>query len=790
MLDRKLLRDLWGASGRLLAIICILGVGVSCYVALGSGYKNLNAARQDYYTLCRMADFSLDLKKAPVSAIASLGQLEGVLDLRPRIQFRATVDLESQGEPSNGIVLSLPNQRKAVINDILIRQGGYFTNLRENEVIVNDKFARQHGLVPGSWVHLLLNRQRESLMVVGTCVSSEFTYMVGPGSIAPDPEHFGVFYIKETYAEDVFDFGGAMNQVLGRVIPSHQHRVKEVLARAEKLLDEYGVINTTPLADQSSHRFLHNEIQGLGTFGRIIPTIFFATSALVLNILISRFCEQQRIVIGTFKAIGYSDGAVFLHILKLGLVVGIGGGLLGCLGGIGVAAFMTKVYRSFFEFPNLTSRFYPDSFAIGFLISIACGMLGAWNGARNILKMPPAESMRPKPPEKGGAIWLERHTWFWKQLPFGWRLAVRSIFRNRWRTLTGVFASAMGASVMVVALHLKISIAYLVDFQYEKVLRADVDLTFRDERGRDALTEVRHLPGVDHCEPVFDVPCTFQSGRREKKSVLTGLTHDPRLTMPRDSAGDRVSIPEDGILMTQMLADILQVRAGDYVTVTPIKGNRAPIRMLVSRVNHSFIGLSAYANIHFLSHALGEEFAMTGVQLQLHPDPEVRRNFHRELRDLANIQMYASREHMVYGIRETLIKNQQVFVMLLVGFAGVIFFGSQLNSSLIQLAERQREVASFRVLGYGPWQIGGILYRETAMQNILGTLVGLPFGLFIAHRAVEGYNTEMFRIPLVEPSQIFLLTFLLSCVFSLIAQAWIQWDIHRMDWLDALKTKE
>ena len=177
-----------------------------------------------------MADFWIDLKKAPLAEIATLEEIPGITQITPRIQFAATVDLEHVAKPINSLVLSLPDKRQAVINDIVLKEGDYFTDRRQNEVIVNASFARHHNLYPGSWIHLLLNNRRQELFVVGTAISSEFTYLLGPGALVPDPSSFGVFYLKQSFAEEVFDFDGAANQVVGRLAPQQQQRIDALLA--------------------------------------------------------------------------------------------------------------------------------------------------------------------------------------------------------------------------------------------------------------------------------------------------------------------------------------------------------------------------------------------------------------------------------------------------------------------------------------------------------------------------------------------------------------------------------
>ncbi len=234
-LDRKLRRDLTAGWGKLLAIASIIAIGVGCFVALRSAYRNLNEAQGRYYAQCRMADFSVELKKAPVVDAAELGELPGVIEVRPRLRFFVTVDLESVPEPLTGLVLSLPTRKTApILNDIVLKRGSYFTGRRDEEVIVNDAFARAHRLRPGDRIHLLLNDRRQELIIVGTAISSEFVYLLGPGAMVPDPEHFGVFYLRDDFLEDAFDYEGACNQVLGLLAPDSRSRPDALLDRAER----------------------------------------------------------------------------------------------------------------------------------------------------------------------------------------------------------------------------------------------------------------------------------------------------------------------------------------------------------------------------------------------------------------------------------------------------------------------------------------------------------------------------------------------------------------------------
>jgi len=123
-------------------------------------------------------------------------------------------------------------------------------------------------------------------------------------------------------------------------------------------------------------------------------------------------------------------------------------------------------------------------------------------------------------------------------------------------------------------------------------------------------------------------------------------------------------------------------------------------------------------------------------------------------------------------------------------FAGIVFFGAVINASLVSLAERRRELATLRVLGYGPWQVGNLLLRESLITTLLGTLLGMPLGYLLTVWTSLEYESEMFRLPIVSSAGTWLRAIVLAMVFALLAHLFVQRAIHKMDWLDALKTQE
>jgi len=790
VLSTKLLRELRQSWILLLAIVSIVVVGVMSLVAMRSLYSNLRHAQREYYAQCRMADFWINLKKAPLAELARVDHVPGVIESRPRIQFYATVDLPDVAKPLGGLVLSMPAERRPVINDVVMRHGSYFTPQRDNEVIVNDAFARAHDIKPGDTLYLLLNNRRQQVVVVGTAISSEFVFALGPGAIMPDPDQFGIFYVKHHWAEEVFDMEGAANQVVGRLAAPVRQQSGFVLSELEQMLEPFGALTATALKDQSSNLILSAEIKGLGIWATILPGIFLVVAALVLNVLMSRLVEQQRTVIGTLKAIGYDDRRLFGHYLVFGLIVGLAGGAIGSVFGWFMAGAFTNVYHRFFEFPKLENQVHPAVIALGVTVSVLCALLGSLRGAAAAMRLSPAEAMRSKPPASGQRILLERWQLLWRRLSFAWRMALRNVMRNHLRTAVGVFATSMGISLLMLTFMSVEAMNYLIDFQFHKIARHDFELTFESERSADALLEAQRLPSVDLAEPVLIVPCTFTFGSHHYKGGITGLAADARLTVPRDTAGDALSIPTTGLLMTAKVAELLHAKAGDLVTVRPVRGLRRRVQVPIVQIAESYLGTAVYADIHFLSHLVDEQFAVSGVQLATRGGPDERRQLYRRLKELPALQGAASRQETIDNLNETMLESQNLSIAMLVGFAGVICFSSVLNASMVSLTERLREIATLRTLGYGSWQIGGLLLRENLLVNLTGAVLGLPLGYALYIAMVQAYDMELMRLPVVAPPWVWFTSLLLAVVFALSAHAIVQWRILRLDWLAALQVKE
>ena len=494
---------------------------------------------------------------------------------------------------------------------------------------------------------------------------------------------------------------------------------------------------------------------------------------------------------GTLKALGYGSGTIFTYYLKFAAIIAVVACLLGCGFGYWTAGLSTDLYRAqFFKFPDLVNRFYPDVMLLAVLISLLFAGSGAWRGARRLVKLSPAEAMRPAAPRAGHRVVLERLTALWSRLGFVWQTVIRNLLRDRGRSLTSLFASALGASLMVIAFYQAGAATFLVEFQFDRVLLSDHTLVLKDDCDAGALLEAQRLPGVDYAESTFNLACTLRNGSHHRKTAIEGIKPGAVLTVPCDKEGRRMPVPPRGLLLTPRLARVLDVGAGDFLQLTPVKGAKEPRRVAVAGIVDSYLGLMVYADYDWLNRLVGEAEAVSAIHLKTASGLEQKLALNRAVKRMPAVQTVRSTRENRQVLEDLMLGSMWFMLGIITVFAGLIYLGSILNSSLIALNERRREIATYRVLGYTPVEVGRIFLRESLIVNLLGVLVGLGLGYALSMAYADSFEFDTWQFPKVIAPSTFIWAWMLALGFTLLAHLPVQRALNRLDWLAALNVQE
>ncbi len=790
ILLRKLLRDLWARKTPLAVIIAIVAIGTGSLIMNASIYRDLKFARDDYYREFRLADLSVSLKRAPESAVRLVEQTPGVAEARGRVVLPALLDLPNQSEPITGLVISMPETNEPILNDLLLREGTWFSGPEQAEAILNHRFAEANGFVAGDRIKVLLLDEQHDVLVVGTAMSPEYVYLIPTdGGVAPDPARTGIIYMPIKFLQRSGDLEGAFNQIVARTFDSSPAALDRVLNVIEDRLDAWGVTDATPRRNFPSVSFLDSEIQGIRASTTIMPTIFLGVAMLILNVVIGRMVAQQRSVIGTLKALGKSTTAIALHYLCFGTFAA----LLGAAGGVVLAYWlqggMIAMYRQFYKLPNLEARFYPELYVLGVSVCLIAAAVGTIAAARRAASLHPAEAMRPPPPEKGGSIILERIPIFWSRLSFRRRLVLRAIFRNPFRSGVNFFTTLLATALLITTFSMRDSLTYLMEYQFSALSHEDLSVSLREPVGESGSREILSMPSIATVEPQLNVVCDLSNGPFSRRLAISGLPRGNRLSTPLDDLGQPVPIPDEGLVLTDKVARLLDVEVGDSVSLRPLIGERRRVQAPVIAIVKTYIGLSAYADIQYLSRLIGEDYVANSL-LATSFGSEGWNLLYNELKKRPGVIGVARRERALEQMEGTMGETQGRVIVILVMFSGLIAFGSVLNTALVSLSEREREVGTFRVLGYTKGEVAAILRGEQIILSVMGTSVGMFAGTGLALLISKAYDTDLFRFPATILPIRYFHAALLMVLFVALAQAVVRVYIHKINWLDALKIKE
>lgn len=783
-LDRKLLRNLHAMRGQLLAIVVIIACGVASFVTVLTAYRGLKSTRDAYYARYRMADLFVTVKRAPRAVLADLERVEGVRRVEGRIVFDVTLDVERLWQPASGRVVSVPDRRAAILNDLHLTRGRWFEGDGTGEVIVAERFAEVHGLDVGDTLRVIMNNKKEALRVVGRALSPEFTYLIRGGTeILPDAEHFTVLWMSETFAEAVFDFEGACNDFTATLDPGAA--LEDVIAEFDRRLDRYGGLGAYGRRDQISNRYLSDEISQLRGSATMTPTIFLAVAAFTLHMLMARLVATQRTQIALLRAFGYTTAELVRHYLKLALGIGVLGAAAGTGLGIWFGRKVAGIYGDFYSFPVLAFSVDPVAIVGGWVVSLSFAALGAIGALRAVARLLPAEAMQPEAPKTFRRMRMERLRPF-ARLPFPVRMILRHVARHRMRAAITVGGVALSAAILLLAFFSLGATQEVLDHQFRLADRQDVRLSFHEARGKGALLDLRRLPGVRAAEPELEVPVKLVHGHRSRRSGISGLDGGSTLHALLDRDLEHVPLPREGLLLSRKLAQLLDVRPGDEVEVRVLNGRKPVLSIPVESVVDEYLGMFAYAELSHLSRWIGEEYALTGARLSV-AEPRAIGEALKEVPAVASVNFKA---RAIASFQATLEQSQHIFGTVLILFAGAITFGVVYNTARISLAERARELGTLSVLGFTAAEVRRVIEGESYLLAALALPPGLGLGAFFSWLLTRAFDTELFRFPFVLHRSSIAQTIAIILFFTLLANLLVRRSLRRLDMVEILKARE
>jgi putative ABC transport system permease protein len=775
----------WSLKGQATAISMVIGAGVAMFIMYLSTFHSLRLTQQTYYDRYRFADVFAGLTRAPMNLRDRVAEIPGVARADARVVVDVTLDVPDLTEPASGRLIGIEVPPRPMLNDLFLRRGRLPSPGRPDEVLVSEAFALARDLGPGDRVGAIINGRRRELEIVGIALSPEYIYSIRPGELIPDDARFGIFWMHGRGLAAAFNMEGGFNNLALTLLPGASE--SDVIARLDRLIAIYGGLGAIPRALQTSHWYLDNELRQLQSVGLILPVIFLLVAAFLLNVVLSRIVSVQREQIAALKALGYTNVELMWHYTKLSLLVGAAGGVIGVVFGAWMGSGMTSIYNGFFRFPTLTYRLPPDVVVGGVAVSFIAAILGALNAVRGVAALPPAEAMRPEAPARFRRSVLER-LGLARYLSAPVRMILRNVGRHPVRAATSIIGIAASVAMLILGTFFLDSIAVLMDVQFFVIQRQDITVNFVLPASGRALHEIRRLPGVIDAEPMRAVPARLRAAQRSRIVSLQGLGAKAELNRVVDVAGGPMRLPPDGLVLSLKLAEVLDARVGDLVTVEVLDGRRPIAQVKVAGIVEEYMGTSAYMEIDAVRRLVKEGGTLSGAFLKV--DQAHARSLYDQLKQTPMVAGVSLKRSAIESFEKTLAETFYVMIFFNLLFSSVIAFGVVYNAARVSLSERSRELASLRVLGFTRGEISFILLGELAVVILLAIPLGLLLGYAFAGALVAAFNTELYRFPLVITPRTYAYAATAVLVAATLSGLAVRSRLDHLDLVAVLKTRE
>jgi putative ABC transport system permease protein len=784
-LNKKLARDLWRMKGQAFAITMVIALGVFVLILMDVLSNSLEETKRAYYERYRLASIFAPVKSMPHHVLTDLAKIPGVSAVQGRVVGRALIDIPQITAPLSAEVVSLPNLGLPMLNDVYMVSGRNLDPTQDDEILLLDGFAKVYTLKPGDKLTAIINGAKRTFKIVGLVQAPEFLYSAPPGEFLPDDSRFAVLWLNEKSLSSALDMKGAFNEALLSV--SGSSNLPEIIRQVDLVLAHYGGLGAYALKDQVSNRFITDEINGLVVSRRFIPPIFLLIAAFLLNLVVARMIQTERSQIGLLKAMGYTSFEIGTHYFKFILMIAINGAILGCLMGIAFASPILSYYQLYYKFPFILYHFEFGAFITGSTVSILSASAGGIIVLRKIFGLQPAVAMHPPAPTDYSRLSKFSET-MKRFLDQPSRMIIRRLIRYPIRAIGSVIGISSGMALTVSMMSVMGSFDKAIDLNFSIVDRSDVTVSFTDPLSAKSLYELRRLDGVLEVEPIVIALAIFRHGVETYRSAVTGLMESPKLRRAIDRDMQEIQLHKGGIILGEAMAKILHVKTGDILTIELLEGRRPTFDIPVAGITNSLFGSPAYMDHIELNKAQKQSNRISGAYLRIDTDKE--NIISHTIKNMPSVAGVTLKKEARSAFKKLLDTSAGILQYIMYIVAATITFGIVYNSASIGFAERARELASLRVLGFTETETAFILLGELTIITVAALLPGSMFGYFLTFAISAGFSMDLYQIPTMYIPEIFGKASLAVLAAAAISGWLVKRNLHNIDLLSLLKTSD
>lgn len=548
------------------------------------------------------------------------------------------------------------------------------------------------------------------------------------------------------------------------------------------------------------------EYQGYGdnadrmrSIGKVFPVLFFLVAALISLTTMTRMVEEQRVQIGTMKALGYGKAAIAGKYIGYALIATLGGSIFGVLIGEKILPFII-IYAYMILYKHLPAILVPYHMSYALQasgIAVACTLIATIASCYKELASEPAELMRPAAPKQGKRILLERIGIIWKHLNFTWKSTVRNLIRYKKRFFMTIFGIGGCMALMVVGFGLKDCIYEIVSLQYEKVQFYDAATYMSDD-----ISEENRQQLHDYLDQNADIKETIEARMQKtdvksasgKKTLYLMVPSDNEkiedfLSFHSRTNKDEVySLKKDEVILTEKMASLLNVKVGDELTIED--EDRGDQTVTVGAICENYMSHYLYLSPEKYEELYGvpAEYNTIIYSVKDGNDDQIEK-IGTKLLSMDGV-LNVSYTSSIEGRLDDMLRSLNLVIVVLIVSAGMLAFVVLYNLNNINITERQRELATLKVLGFYDGEVASYVYRENILLTIIGSVVGMVLGNLLHRYIILTVEVEEAMFGRQIHWQSYLYSFLFTVAFSLFVNWVMFYKLKKIDMVESLKSVE
>lgn len=548
----------------------------------------------------------------------------------------------------------------------------------------------------------------------------------------------------------------------------------------------------------SSYVSFSMDAERMGSIGEVFPVMFFLVAALVSLTAMTRMIEEQRTAIGTLKALGYSDITIAMKYFSYAMLATVGGSVLGvAFGSVFLPWVIIQAYGTLYTgLPKYYTPLNIDQAALAILASAACTGLATLAASYRELRAKPAQLMRPEAPRAGKRVLLERVSILWRHLNFTQKSTIRNLARYKKRFFMTVIGIGGCMSLMLVGFGLQDSITVVVKNQYTHIFTYDVSVSMDSNVGtedKNAFLELcRNEENVSGIMQVYNKTVDLSHGDNTREAAMEVPQNVEQikdfLVLRNRSNGEHYEFPEDGIIITEKTANMLDASVGDTITITV--GDMDTVEAPIAVITENYVMHYIYMAPQVYHELFGEEPDYNQLWMNMSSDEVlVEQELGRRLlgeNACSGVTFISERVEDIDYMLQTL--NSVMYV--LISSAGLLAFVVLYNLNSINITERKRELATLKVLGFYDKEVAAYVYRENMILTLIGIAFGIIMGTFLHQFVIRTVEVDAMMFGRVIGLFSFVISGVLSFVFSLVVNGMMYYRLRKIDMIESLKSVE